>query len=45
MLHLHRSERSDALVPPLASVLAHASSDPFAPDVVAVPTRGVERWL
>ncbi|KAE8765304.1 exodeoxyribonuclease V subunit gamma [Georgenia thermotolerans] len=45
MLHLHRSERADALVGPLAELLAQPPEDPFAPDVVAVPTRGVERWL
>ncbi|MFC8598489.1 exodeoxyribonuclease V subunit gamma [Isoptericola sp. NPDC057191] len=45
MLHVHRSERSDALVAPLADVLAVPPDDPFVPDVVAVPTRGIERWL
>ncbi|WP_345217144.1 exodeoxyribonuclease V subunit gamma [Georgenia halophila] len=45
MLHLHRSERADALVAPLAELLADPPEDPFTPDVVAVPTRGVERWL
>ncbi|WP_418275118.1 exodeoxyribonuclease V subunit gamma [Isoptericola jiangsuensis] len=45
MLHIHRSERADALVAPLARVLADPPDDPFTPDVVAVPTRGVERWL
>jgi exodeoxyribonuclease V gamma subunit len=45
VLHVHRSERADALVEPLAAVLAPPPSDPFTPDVVAVPTRGVERWL
>ncbi|MCZ2261541.1 exodeoxyribonuclease V subunit gamma, partial [Isoptericola sp. QY 916] len=45
MLHVHRSERSDALVAPLADVLAVPPDDPFTPDVVAVPTRGIERWL
>jgi len=45
VLHLHRSERADALVPPLAALLADPPEDPFTPDVVAVPTRGVERWL
>ena len=45
MLRLHRSERADALVAPLADVLAEPPDDPFAVDVVAVPTRGVERWL
>ncbi|UER54504.1 exodeoxyribonuclease V subunit gamma [Kineosporiaceae bacterium SCSIO 59966] len=45
MLRTHRSERADALVAPLAAVLAVPPQDPFTPDVVAVPTRGVERWL
>ncbi|MEN5075921.1 exodeoxyribonuclease V subunit gamma, partial [Isoptericola cucumis] len=45
MLHIHRSERADALVAPLADVLAQPPEDPFTPDVVAVPTRGIERWL
>ena len=45
MLHLHRSERADALVAGLADVLGADAGDPFTPDVVAVPARGVERWL
>ena len=45
MLHVHRSERADALVEPLAAVLATPPDDPFAPELVAVPTKGVERWL
>ena len=45
MLHLHRSERADVLVAALAEVLLEPPDDPFTPDVVAVPTRGVERWL
>jgi len=45
VLHVHRSERADALVAPLAAVLADPPDDPFTPDVVAVPTKGVERWL
>ncbi len=45
VLHVHRSERADALVEPLAEVIGDPPEDPFAPDVVAVPTRGVERWL
>ncbi|CAA9353723.1 MAG: Exodeoxyribonuclease V gamma chain [uncultured Nocardioidaceae bacterium] len=44
-LHVHRSERADALVEALAAVLGSAPADPFAPEVVAVPARGVERWL
>ncbi|HWT24428.1 MAG TPA: exodeoxyribonuclease V subunit gamma, partial [Solirubrobacteraceae bacterium] len=45
MLHIHRAERADALVEALGALLAEPLADPFAPDVVAVPTRGMERWL
>src|SRR3954454_10880712 len=45
MLHIHRAERADGLVEALARLLADPVPDPFAPDVVSVPTRGMERWL
>src|SRR4051812_16547606 len=45
MLSIHRAERADGLVQALCELLAHAPADPFAPEVVAVPTRGMERWL
>ena len=45
MLHLHVAERADALVAALPPVLVTAESDPFAPAIVSVPTRGIERWL
>ena len=45
MLTIHRSERADALVEALVDVVAVPIPDPFAAEVVAVPTRGVERWL
>ncbi|WP_246125494.1 exodeoxyribonuclease V subunit gamma [Cellulomonas xylanilytica] len=44
-LRVHVAERTDALVDALADVLAATPADPFTPDVVAVPTRGVERWV
>nr|MDQ4006776.1 exodeoxyribonuclease V subunit gamma [Actinomycetota bacterium] len=44
-LRIHRAERADALVGGLARVLRSAPADPFTPDVVAVPSRGVERWI
>lgn len=44
-LRLHVAEHADALVTSLARVLSAPPEDPFAPDVVAVPTRGVERWV
>lgn len=45
MLTVHRSERGDVLVDALAEVLATPGADPFAAEVVAVPARGVERWI
>jgi len=45
LLHIHRAERADALVEALGRLLAEPPADPFAPDVIAVPTRGIERWL
>ncbi len=45
VLHLHRAERADTLVEALGAHLATPPPDPFATEVVAVPTRGVERWL
>lgn len=46
-LHVHTSERADVLVDALADVLrvVPPGTDPFAREVVAVPTRGVERWV
>ena len=45
MLHVHRAERADGLVQALAGLLREPLPDPFAPEVIAVPTRGMERWL
>src|SRR4051812_20105821 len=45
MLHVHRSDRADGLVEALRALLAAPPADPFAPELVAVPTRGMERWL
>ena len=45
MLHVHRAERADVLAEALAVELGPPLADPFEADVVAVPTRGVERWL
>lgn len=45
MLRVHRSERADHLSDILAGVLAKPLDDPMAAEIVAVPTRGVERWL
>jgi exodeoxyribonuclease V gamma subunit len=45
VLHIHRAERADGLVDALRALLANPLPDPFAAEVVAVPTRGMERWL
>jgi exodeoxyribonuclease V gamma subunit len=45
VLHIHRAERADGLVEALAALLGDPLADPFASEVVAVPTRGMERWL
>ena len=45
MLHVHRASRADSLVGALAGLLSATSADPFTPEVVSVPTRGMERWL
>src|SRR2546430_741757 len=45
MLHLHRAERADALVVALRDLLLEPLQDPFASEIVSVPTRGIERWL
>lgn len=44
-LRVHVAERTDVLVAALADVLASTPADPFTPDIVSVPTRGVERWV
>src|SRR4051812_11474906 len=45
MLHLHRAARADALVDALCETLAVPRADPFEAEVVAVPSKGVERWI
>ncbi|MHA3703473.1 exodeoxyribonuclease V subunit gamma [Jatrophihabitans sp. YIM 134969] len=45
MLTVHRAERSDTLVAALADHLRVVPGDPFEPVLVAVPSKGVERWL
>ena len=45
MLIVHRATRGADLARGLADVLAVPAADPFAAEVVAVPAKGVERWL
>ncbi|MBA3249817.1 MAG: exodeoxyribonuclease V subunit gamma [Geodermatophilaceae bacterium] len=44
-MYVHRAESGHALVAGLAAVLAEPPDDPFVPDLIAVPTQGIERWL
>ena len=44
-MHIHRAERADTLAEALARLLSDPLDDVFAQDVVAVPARGIERWL
>ncbi len=44
-LYLHRAERADRLVTALGDLLSIPLPDPFATEIICVPTRGVERWL
>ncbi|HLF41751.1 MAG TPA: exodeoxyribonuclease V subunit gamma, partial [Acidimicrobiia bacterium] len=45
MLHIHRAERADGLVEALGAVVAAPLGDAMTAEIVAVPTRGVERWV
>ena len=44
-LYLHRAERADRLVIALGDLLSIPLPDPFATEIISVPTPGVERWL
>ncbi|MEP6981545.1 MAG: exodeoxyribonuclease V subunit gamma, partial [Nakamurella sp.] len=44
-LFVHRAERADRLVDALGELMAQPLADPFAVEVVAVPAKGIERWL
>jgi exodeoxyribonuclease V gamma subunit len=44
-IQIHVAPHPDALVSLLCDQLALPPEDPFGPDLVAVPSRGIERWL
>ncbi|MCK0112813.1 exodeoxyribonuclease V subunit gamma [Ornithinimicrobium sp. F0845] len=44
-LFVHRAVSTDVLADGLAELLSTPLEDPFAQEVVAVPAKGVERWL
>ncbi|MBC7640328.1 MAG: exodeoxyribonuclease V subunit gamma [Rhodoferax sp.] len=45
MLIVHRARSGSVPARALAEVLMTPPADPFTPEVVAVPAKGVERWL
>ena len=45
MLVLHRAERAVELTAALRDVVSVPLDDVFAPEIVSVPTRGMERWI
>ena len=45
MFQTHVGEHPDVLTSQLCELMASVPDDPFAPELVAVPTRGIERWL
>ena len=45
MLHIHRSERADVLVDVLGGLVTEPIEDVMGVEIVAVPSRGIERWL
>jgi exodeoxyribonuclease V gamma subunit len=45
VLIVHRATSGTALARGLADVLSRPPTDPFAREVVAVPAKGVERWI
>lgn len=44
-MRIHVASHPDALVAMLCERLIAEPLDPFTPEIVAVPTRGIERWL
>ena len=45
-LHVHRCSRAENLLGALIGVIdADDAVDPFVPEVIAVPSRGIERWI
>jgi len=44
-MHIHRSNRVEALVAQLARIVAEPQADPLAAECIVVQGRGMERWL
>jgi exodeoxyribonuclease V gamma subunit len=44
-IEIHRGDRTDLLAYALADVLSERTADPFVPELIVVPAKGIERWL
>ncbi len=44
-MHIHRSNRVEALLAQLARIVAEPQADPLAAECIVVQGRGMERWL
>jgi exodeoxyribonuclease V gamma subunit len=44
-MFLHRSNRSESLVETLAGIIRMPLPDPLEPEIIAVNSKGMERWL
>jgi hypothetical protein len=45
MLFVHRAERTDSLAEALSAQLRTPLDNPFAAEIVGMPSKGIERWL
>jgi len=45
MLHIHRSARADQLLAALTGIISAPVQDALSPEVICVPSRGIERWI
>jgi exodeoxyribonuclease V gamma subunit len=45
VLHIHRSDRADPLLAVLTDVVSEPTVDALVPEIVCVPSRGIERWI
>ena len=44
-LLIHRTDHPDLLVDALCDVITAPLGSPFASEIIAIPTRGIDRWL
>ena len=44
-LIVHTATRADAFIAPLVAHVSGGSSNPLHPEIIGIPTKGMERWL